>query len=217
MSAGSLPGRLDGSHRPLASIASALRRARGGIAIMAALYLASLLAGIVLVHSGNGFALERRDAIVSAAVRDDAASRAEQQGAHGKAALIDFARSLGGAAIPETIGGLTFVLPVGLGAYRGWVGGIVSVDSKHRSRLRTLKPAAYYLVTVLLHVCAFTLADGAGLYLGREFFRRRDVFVGPSWLRLPRQALIDVAWLYVLVVPLFAAATVWEYFFFSFA
>lgn len=184
---------------------------------MAAVYLTTILAGIVLVHGGNRFALDRRDAIVSAAVRDDAASRAENEGAHAKAALIDFSRSLCLAAIPETVGGLTFILPVGLGAYRGWVGGIVSVDSKHRSRLRTRRSAAYYLVTVLLHACAFTLADGAGLHLGREFFRRSNVFVGPSWFRLPRQALIDAAWLYALVVPLFAAGTVWEYFFLTLA
>ena len=215
MSAGCLPGRLARPVRAFAAIASALRRARGGILAMAAVYFASLLAGIVLVHSGNRFALDKRDAIVSAAQRDDPSARAEREGAHGRAAMLDFARSVGGVAIPETIGGLTFVLPVGLGAYRGWVGGIVSVDSKHRSRLRAPRSATYYIVTVLLQVAGFILADGAGLYLGREFFKRRDAFVGPSWFRLPRQALIDVAWLYALIVPFFAAGSAWEYFFYA--
>jgi hypothetical protein len=81
-------------------------------------------------------------------------------------AAIEFSRNLGLAAIPETIGGLTIVMPIALGLYRGWVGGIVSVDHLHQSRLRT-----------------------AG------------------------SALVDVAWIYVLVVPLFAIGSMWEYFY----
>ena len=110
------------------------------------------------------------------------------------------------------MGGLIIVMPIGLGAYRGWVGGIVSVDHDHHSRLAAWKSAVYYVVTLLLQVAAFVLAGGAGLHLGFSFFRREGPFVGPAWFRMPRRALVDVAWIYVLIVPLFAIGSVWEYF-----
>ena len=87
----------------------------------------------------------------------------------------------------------------------------MSVDAKHRSRLGTARSAVYYLVTLALQVSGFTLAGGGGIHLGWEFLRRRGPFVGPGWLRLPRDALIDVAWLYVLIVPLFAFGSFWEF------
>ncbi len=175
-------------------------------------YALSLSVGILMSHSGNRFALSYRDSIVARAHRADPAARADDAGAHGVAAAFDFSRNLGLAAIPETIGGLTLVLPVGLAAYRGWVGGIVSIDEHHWSRLRQPRSAVYYLVTLALQLAAFTLAGGAGLHLGWAYFRRRGPFVGPAWFRLPKPALVDVAWLYVLIVPLFALGSLWEFF-----
>lgn len=191
---------------------ASLKRARVGILIVASTYALSLGAGILMAHSGNRFALDYRDSIVARAHRADPAARANDAGAHGVAAVIDFFRSLGLAAVPETIGGLTLVLPVGLAAYRGWVGGIVSIDRHHESRLRHARSAVYYLVTLALQLAAFTLAGGAGLHLGWAYLRRRGPFVGPGWFRLPKPALVDVAWLYVLIVPLFAAGPLWEFF-----
>jgi hypothetical protein len=114
----------------------ALRHARAGILIIATIYAVSLVAGIAMAHTGNRFALAYRDSLVARAHRADPAARADDAGAHGVAAAIDFSRNLGLAAIPDTIGGLTLVLPVGLASYRGWVGGIVSVNRDHQSRLR---------------------------------------------------------------------------------
>lgn len=189
----------------------ALRQARAGILIIGAIYAVSLTVGILMAHTGNRFALDYRDSLVARAHRRDPAALADDAGAHEAAAAIDFARNLGLAAIPETIGGLTLVLPVGLASYRGWVGGIVSVDRDHQSRLGRTRTAVYYQVTLLLQLTAFTLAGGGGLHLGLAFLRKRGPFVGPTWFRLPKPALVDVAWLYVLIVPLFALGSLWEF------
>jgi hypothetical protein len=189
----------------------ALRRARVGILVIAATYAVSLGAGTLMVHTGNRFALAARDSIVSRALRLDPTSRAEGRGEHALAATLDFSRNLGLGAVPDTIGGLCLVLPIGLALHRGWVGGVVSVDGKHQSRLLQRRSAVYYLVTILLQLCGYTLAGGAGLHLGWDFFHRRGAQVGPAWFRLPRQALVDAAWIYVLVVPLFALGSWWEF------
>jgi hypothetical protein len=192
-------------------IGASVRDARRPILFMALVYAVSIGAGAAMVHSGNAFALRTRDSLVARAHRADPSSRADDAGAHGRAAAIDFSRNLGLAAIPETVGGLTLVIPVALAAYRGWVGGIVSVDARHMSRLADPRSAVYFVVALLLQVAAFTLAGGAGLHLGIAFFEKRGPFVGPRWFRLPRPALIDVARIYVLVIPLFAIGSWWEF------
>ena len=195
----------------IVEVRSALTRARPGILTIASTYALSLTTGILMAHLGNRFALDYRDSIVARAHRDDPAARADDAGEHGKAAAVDFSRNLGLAAVPETIGGLTLVLPVALAAYRGWVGGIVSIDRRHESRLRHVRSAVYYLVTLTLQLAAFTLAGGAGLHLGWSYLRGCGPYVGPRWFRLPKPVLIDVAWLYVLIVPLFAVGSLWEF------
>jgi uncharacterized membrane protein SpoIIM required for sporulation len=196
----------------LTRVGWALREARVGILIIGAIYAVSLTVGIFMTHTGNRFALNYRDSLVARAHQRDPAALANDAGSHTAAAAIDFSRNLGLIAIPETIGGLTLVLPVGLASYRGWVGGIVSVDRAHQSRLRRTRTAASYLVTLLLQLTAFTLAGGGGLHLGLAFLRKQGPFVGPTWFRLPKPALVDVAWLYVLIVPLFALGSFCEFF-----
>jgi hypothetical protein len=189
----------------------ALHRARRGILVIALTYAISLSIGIFMAQNGSSFALSYRDSLVARAHRNDPASRADDAGQHLRAAAIDFSRNLFMAAIPETIGGLTLVVPIGLAGYRGWVGGIVSVDRRHQSRLGQLWPATYYLVTLMLQLAGFTLADGGGLHLGWAGLRGRGPFVGPSWFRLSRPASVDVARLYAMVVPLFAIGSLWEF------
>jgi len=193
------------------SLNLALRHARPGIMIIATTYIVTVTSGAVMVHAGNRVALTYRDSLVVRAHRADPAARAADRGAHATAALIDFSRDLGLAATPETIGGLTLVLPVALAAYRGWVGGIVSVDHAHQSRLRRMKSATYYLVTLVLQLAAFSFAGGGGLHLGWAFLKHRGPFVGPKWFRLPQPALFDVVWLYVVVMALFAVGSYWEF------
>lgn len=196
----------------MGSLRLALRQARFGVLVMAAVYALSLSTGVLMVQSGNRFALSFRDSLVARAHRADPAARADDEGAHGAAAALDFSRNLGLAAVPETLGGLTLVIPIGLAAYRGWVGGVVSVDGAHRSRLRHVRSAIYYLVTLLLQLTAFTLAGGGGLHLGWAFLRKHGPFVGPSWFRLPAPALADAGRLYLLIVPLFALGSLWEFY-----
>jgi uncharacterized membrane protein SpoIIM required for sporulation len=198
--------------RILNRINSAVRNARAGILIIAMIYAVSLAAGVIMAHTGNRFALSYRDSLVARAHRVDPAARANDAGSPGLAAAIDFSRNLGLAAIPETIGGLTLVLPVALASYRGWVGGIVSVNRDHESRLRHARSALYYLVTLALQLSAFTLAGGAGLHVGWAYLRKRGPFVGPAWFRLPQPALTDVGSLYLVIVPLFALGSLWEFF-----
>lgn len=196
----------------IAPIQSALYRARAGIAIMASVYAISVGTGLIMVHAGSPFALACRDTLVADAHRNDPAARANDAGAHAVAATLDFLRNLCLAAVPDTIGGYAFVVPIGVAAYRGWVGGIVSVDAEHRSRLSTWRSALYYVVVMLLQLAGFTLAGGAGLHLGWANIRRAGPFIGSAaWSPFPKQAVIDVAWLYVLVVTFFALGSTWEF------
>lgn len=190
---------------------SALRHDRMGILIVGSTYVSSVGAGMLMVHAGNGFALCHRDSLVTQARREDPSARANAAGNHVAAAALDFSRNLGLAAVPDTVGGLTLVMPVGLAAYRGFVGGIVSVDGHHQSRLRHARSALHYLEILALQLAGFILAGGAGVHLEWAFLRQRGPFVGPRWFRLPVPALVDVAWLYVLIVPLFALGSAWEF------
>jgi len=190
---------------------AALRRSLGPIVFMAAVYLVSATIGALMVHGGNAFALRTRDRIVGHASAAAASSIAHRRGSHATAAAIDFSQNLFLAAVPDTIGGLLLVMPPVTGAYRGWVGGIVSVDGKHRSRFRSLRSGAYYVAVMLLQIAGFTLAAAAGLRLGLAFFRRETPAVGPAWFRLPRQAAVDAAALYLLIVPFFAAGSLVEF------
>ena len=178
---------------------------------MAAAYGLSLSLGMLMVHMGNGFALRCRDSIVARAHRTDPSSRADDAGRHVAAAGLDFSRNLFLAAVPDTIGGLTLVLPVAVASYRGWVGGIVSVNAAHHSRLAHWRTGWYYVVTLALQVSAFVLAGGGGLHLGWAFIRKQEPLIGPKWLRLPKRALLDACWLYLLIVPLFALGSAWEF------
>ena len=100
-------------------VRGALRQARTGILIIATTYVVSLAVGVLMSHAGNRIALSYRDSLVARAYRDDPAALANDAGAHETAAALDFARNLGLAAIPETVGGLILVLPPALAAYRG--------------------------------------------------------------------------------------------------
>jgi uncharacterized membrane protein SpoIIM required for sporulation len=86
----------------------------------------------------------------------------------------------------------------------------VSVDARHQSRLHDPAERLYYLVTLALQLVPYTLAGGAGVQAGLAYLRRARR-PGPRWLGLPRHAVIDVAWIYVLIVPLFFVASLWEF------
>src|SRR6185436_17203892 len=105
------------------------------------------------------YALERRDAIVTAAQKSDTLV-AYRSGDGVRAALLDFAANLGLGGITSTVLGITVVGAYPMFVYRGWVGGIVSVDGKHQSRLGSPDTALYYLVTLILQLLPYSIAGG---------------------------------------------------------
>ena len=187
----------------------AIGRGRAAILTVAATYALSVVIGIAMVAAGNAFALERRDEIVNAARSSDSLV-ADRAGDHLRAALFDFAANLGLGGATSTVLGVGVVLAYPVIAYRGWVGGIVSVDGEHRSRLADPARALYYLVTLVLQLIPYSIAGGMGIYLGIGSWRalRRPT---PTWLGLPRDRLRDTLLSYLVIAPLFLVASLWEF------
>jgi hypothetical protein len=196
---------------PLSASLAALGRGRVAILTIAATYLVSLVAGIVMVSEGNTFALERRDEIVGA-VQTSEILVAHRGGDHLRAALLDFAANLVLGGGISTVTGIAVVGSYPIVAYRGWVGGIVSVDARHQSRLSDPVRASYYLVTLLLQLIPYSIAGGMGVYLGIGAWRAVRRPQGDTWLGLPKDRLRDVAVTYIVIAPLFLIASMWEFF-----
>jgi hypothetical protein len=188
----------------------AFSRARLPILTVALTYGLSVVTGLVMVHAGNDFALGYRDRIVASA-RASPIRAALERDDRWRAAVLDFAGNLLAAA-SHSLAGLSVVLPYPLIAYRGWIGGIVSVDGAHVSRLAEFREGAYYLTTLALQLIPSSLTGGAGVYLGLAFLRPRPTDRGGKWLGLPKEALGDVLRIYLVAVPLFLLASVWEFF-----
>jgi hypothetical protein len=194
------------------TVIRAIRRARLSILTIAATYAISLIVGIVMVHAGNLFALHFEDQLVSQASQKDPAALAAGRGNAIQAALLDFSANLFVGAMPKTVSGFAIIFPYPMVAYQGWVGGIVSVRADHTSRLNDPRSAAYYLLTLLLQLLPYSLAIGAGVNCGVSLFRPQPCYQGRKWLGLfPREALLDLARIYSLVVPLLLIASLWEF------
>ena len=192
-------------------IIRALVRARIPILTVAIFYVISVGAGIVMVNSGNQFAISYRDSLVFQA-QSGSILVALEGNDRLKAALLDFGGNLLGASA-NTVAGLGVVFPYPIIVYRGWVGGIVSIDGSHISRLGNPGEAAYYLITLILQLIPYTLSAGAGVNLGLAFLKPKPWYLGKKWLGIPQEALLDVLRIYILVVPLFLLASLWEFFF----
>jgi len=198
------------THGIFALVTRTLHRARIAILTVALTYLVSVSVGIVMVHTGNEWALAYRDRIVSGA-QSSPTIIALQQNDRLRAAVLDFGGNLYGA-IADTLGGLGVVFSYPLIAYRGWIGGIVSIDSSHASRFAEPKEAIYYLVTLMLQLIPYVLAGGAGINTGLALWKPRSFYQGEKWLGIPKEAMRDVFRIYLLVVPLFLLASLWEFF-----
>jgi hypothetical protein len=98
-----------------------------------------------------------------------------------------------------------------MAAFRGWVGGVVSVDDRHHSRLINRRQAIYYLVVLLLQLIPYSLAGGAGVKLGLRSYHTWGHRETRRWWTLPRDATLDVLWIYSLIVPLFLVASLVEF------
>lgn len=187
----------------------AFRRARVPILTVALTYALSVSAGMVMVHTGNEFALAYRDRIVGRA-QSSPILVALDRGDRLRAAVLDCAGNLF-AGVSNTVGGLGVVVPYPVIAYRGWIGGIVSVDRGHLSRLREAKEGAYYLITLVLQLIPSSVAGGAGVNMGLAYLRPRAHYQGAKWWGIPKEALRDVGRLYLVAVPLFFLASLFEF------
>jgi hypothetical protein len=190
----------------------ALSNAKYHILGVAFVYVISVATGIVMAHMQNKFALRYRDKLVARAHANDQAAIAYRNGNRLKAATIDFTENLVVGAIPQTITGLTVVSPYGFAAFRGWVGGIVSVDKEHKSRLASTRHALYYFITLLLQLIPYSLAGGIGVKLGLSYFKQYPEYKNDKrYLGYPIGALKDVGFTYMLIIPLFFIASLWEF------
>ncbi len=188
----------------------AIGRARVPILTFAAIYALSVLLGIAMVMAGDAFALGRRDDIVGRA-QSSASLSARRAGDHLQAAVLDFVDNLVLGAIPSTVTGITVIGSYPIAAYRGWIGGIVSVDGDHRSRLADPALALYYIVTLVLQLIPYSIAGGMGVYLGVGVWRELRRHPGSWSLPLPRDRIIDTALAYAVIAPLFLVASLWEF------
>jgi hypothetical protein len=191
-------------------VTGALQRARLPILTVALTYFVAVSVGMIMVHSGNTWALAYSDRIISGA-QSGAILTALHQDNRLRAAVLDFFGNLYGA-IATTIAGFGVIAPYPIMAYRGWIGGIVSVDSSHASRLAEPKEAAYYLITLTLQLIPYVLSGGAGVNMGLASFRPKLFYQGEKWLGIPKEAIRDTFRIYLLVIPLFLLASLWEFF-----
>lgn len=188
----------------------AVRKARACILVIALAHLLAVTAGAISVHAGYAPALAYRDRLVSRARSSDPVSLAFQRGENLQAALVEAARTQW-VCVAVAVTGLTVVSPFVLAAYRGFVGGVVSVDDNHVSRLRQFDQAIYYLSVVILQIIPYALAGGAGVKLGLTYFQRGREYQGDRWLGYPKDAMWDVVRILVLTIPFVLVANLWEF------
>lgn len=193
-------------------IGEAVRRCKFFALSIFLTYVLSSSVGIFMAHAGNSFALAQRDRIVRKAVTSDRATIAHRSGNQAAAIGADFGGNVLYAAIPQTVAGLGVILPYFSVAQQGWIGGIVSVDGTHRSRLQSVRATSYYFLVLLLQFVAFSLSIGAGVRCGVELYRRNaDVGWHLSRFRLPRQSFVDLGYVYAATVPIFFVASAFEF------
>jgi hypothetical protein len=175
-------------------------------------YSLSCLTGILMSHAGNHFAVSHRDNIVGKAMKSDKASINYQEGKNFSAAIYDFMGNLFFGAIPQTVMGFSIVIPYFFVLKQGWAGGIVSIDSEHKSRFRNFKSAFYYFLVLLLQLIPYSLAIGAGIKCGTDFYKYNRI---NGWhlskFKIQKNSLMDLGYVYILVVPLFFIASCFEF------
>ena len=193
-------------------MAQAISRARLPILTIGAVYVVSILIGIIMVHSENRFALHYRDKLVSESAQQEPATIAYKQGHLLRAALFDFAGNLFIGSVPQSVMGMGIVFPYPWVAYQGWIGGIVSVRGDHTSRLNNLHSAVYYLLTLILQIAPYSLTVGAGVNVGISLFRPAPYYRGEKFAHLfPKEVLRDWIRIYLLASPMFFLASLWEF------
>ena len=126
------------------SISLAVKRCRIYVLSVFITYCISCSVGLFMSQNGNDFALSQRDRIVGNAVKNSTVTDNYLKGNNLAAATYDFCGNLFLGAMPQTLLGLGVVVPYFSVAVQGWVGGIVSVDSEHKSRMIDFKSFFLY-------------------------------------------------------------------------
>lgn len=192
------------------SIVTALDRCKLWCLSIFMVYCISCLSGIVMVHSGNQFALNYRDKIVGRAMTNDQAAIANNSGNKFKAALLDFSGNLLIGSTMQTFLGLGIIIPYLTTAYQGWIGGIVSVDANHQSRLFHARSALYYLIVFLLQTIAYSLCIGSGVRAGVQTYKINKGKRLREY-RLHKARYKDVLLIYIVAIPIFFTASCIEF------
>jgi len=196
----------------IGSILLTLKRSRFFILSIFMTYWISCAAGIIMSHTGNNFALTARDRIVGQAVENDKASLSYLKGNNINAALYDFCGNLLLGAVPQTLMGFGIVIPYFTVLRQGWIGGIVSVDSQHKSRFKNFKSSAYYLLVLMLQFIPYSLAIGCGIRFGVDFYNNNRVNGWEFWkYKIQKSGIKDLIYIYILVIPLFFLASCFEF------
>ena len=194
------------------SIYLAVKRCRYYAISIFMMYCISCLVGIIMVRNGNDFALSRRDRIVGKAIKTSKVSLNYQNGNNFSAAMIDFSGNLFLSALPQTLMGFTIVIPYITVPIQGWIGGIVSINSEHKSRFKNFKSTFYYFFVLLLQFIPYSLAIGSGIKCGIDFYKNNNTTNWAIWkYKFPKTSLIELGYLYILVVPLFFIASCFEF------
>jgi len=198
----------------IARIAARVRlgvyRARLGVLLIGCAYGIGLVVGAASVHLGHPWSLAYRDRIVSSAQASSPILRYLNEGHPIAAAALDFAGNLMGATLTACAGWWA-PAPFPLAIYRGWIGGIVSVNRSHRSRFRTTEGGLYYGLVIALQLLGYILSGGAGVNLGIARTRPRPGYEGARLLGIPVEAVRDAACVYVFVIPVFALGSALEF------
>jgi len=193
-------------------IGSAIKRCRIYVLSIFLTYCISCFAGIIMSTNGNDFALAIRDKIVGKAMESDKAAINYHEGNNLQAAVYDFSGNLFKVAIPQSIMGFGIVIPYFSVTIQGWIGGIVSVDSGHKSRFKNFKSTFYYLLVLLLQFIPFSLVIGAGIKCGVDFYKDNVKY---NWAftkyRFRKQSLTDFGLVYIPAVVLFFIASCFEF------
>ncbi len=193
-------------------ISTSVNRCKNYIISVFAVYCVSCLIGIIMVQTNNNFALAQRDKIVGTATNKDKASINYQEGKHLTAALYDFTGNLFIGAT-QTFLGAGIVIPYFTVSFQGWVGGIVSVNNLHKSRLKKLESASYYFIVLLLQFIAYSLSIGAGIKTGIELYTQNKLISWKLWkYKIRKENLLDVRNIYMLSIPIFFIASFFEFF-----
>jgi hypothetical protein len=192
------------------SVSAAFFRCKKWVISIFIVYCFSSAIGILMVHLNNQFTLSYRDKIVGNATKNDKASINYNTGNKFKAVLFDFGGNLIIGSGVQTLLGLSIVFPYCTTMYQGWVGGIVSVDNNHNSRLNKPKAAFYYFIVLLLQFIPYSLTIGSGIKAGIETYKANKKRTVSSY-RLDNQSLYDVLRIYIIATPLFFIASCFEF------